>query len=90
VCLQIRTEIFDKIYDLLNTTIFTEKDTDRVQILYKQFIAFAATDAQKMKLNDLLQDKDLTKVSSVVEVSNEYCWEIVKKVFSVSPGVFPD
>lgn len=67
---QIKSAIFDKIYLELKTGVFTENDTDRIQIYYKHYIGFAVTDAHKMKLNDLLQDADLTNVTTLIEVDD--------------------
>lgn len=66
----------------------TEDDADRVQILYKHYIKYAVTDAQKIQLNYLLLDQDLTNITSIIEIDDELFWEIVKKVFSINSPEF--
>lgn len=66
----------------------TEDDADRLQILYKHYINYATTDAQKIQLNYFLQEQDLVEVTKIKDIDNELCWEIVKKVFSISSPEF--
>lgn len=85
---RLKTLIFSQMYQELKNGNLTEDDADRVQILYKHYIKYAVTDAQKIQLNYLLLDQDLTNITSIIEIDDELFWEIVKKVFSINSPEF--
>ena len=58
-------------------------DTDRLQVLYKNFVKYAVSDSQVLKLKDWILGADATIVTREIFDLN-LPWEIVKKVFSVA------
>ena len=86
--IRFKTLIFSQIYDELKNGDLTEDDADRVQILYKHYINYAVTDGQKIQINYLLQEQDLTNLTNIIDLDDEFCWEIVKKVFSINSPEF--
>jgi aminopeptidase N len=75
------TIIFEAIYQRLKDETLT--DTDRLQVLYKNYVKYALTDQQVLKLKDWILGDDPALAGRTIN-DNNLPWEIVKKVFSVS------
>lgn len=74
--------VFAAIYDNLKIS----SDVDLTTVLTRQFINYAQSDSDILKLKDFLLGADPSLAD--IEITDEDLpWEIVKKVFSVSDSV---
>ena len=73
--------IFQAIYRKMQESSVTHND--RLQVLFKNFVKFAQTDTQILKLKDWIMGDDPSLEGRQIFDKN-LPWDIVKKVFSVS------
>lgn len=64
--------VFDTLYGKLQDTNIVK--SDRVTIFISQFIDYAQTDAQILKLKDLLLNADPTIIDRQQYLNDEYPW----------------
>jgi uncharacterized ubiquitin-like protein YukD len=75
------TVIFETIYAKLQDKAIS--DADRLKVLYGNYVRYAQTDQQILKLKDWILGEDPNLADRSIK-DTSLLWAIVKKVFSIS------